>query len=350
MEKLRVLIVDDAAFMRRALAQILAFDPTIQIVDSVQNGLEALKRIRIQRPDVITLDMDMPIMDGLTAIRHIMIETPIPIVVLSSLVHDGAVIFEALRLGVVDFIPKPSGAVSLNINTHQQKIVDRVKMAHDVNLENLRRVRLPQKGLAQKGSNLPARHRPLEYLIAIGNTISGPNTIIRLLSQLPSSLPAAVVVIQEISPRILPSFSERFNQFVPWEVRVAQNGMSLDQGTCYISSNENSLRIGINQEGIFCLQVGEEVQEPLNGFFSSAAAAFGRKTVGLLLTGWGKDGTEGMARIQQENGVTIVEDTRSCVYPYLVEEAIRLGVVDHVLYEKDISRAIESLTVSAGSP
>lgn len=343
MEKLRVLIVDDAAFMRRALAQILAFDPAIQIVDSVQNGLEALQKIRSQRPDVVTLDMDMPVMDGLTAIRHIMIETPIPIVVLSSLVHDGAVIFEALRLGVVDFIPKPSGAVSLNIDTHQQKIIDRIKMAHDVNLGNLRRVRLPQNDPAQRVSDPPAQRRPLEYLIAIGTTISGPNTIIRLLSQLPSTLPAAVVVVQEISPRILPSFSEGFNQFVPWEVKAAQDGMSLDQGTCYISSNENSLTIGINNEGIFCLQVGEEVQDPLNIFFSSAAAAFGQKTVGLLLSGLGKDGADGFARIQQENGVTIVEDTRCCVYPCLVDHAVRLGVVDHVLHEKNIPRAIESL-------
>jgi two-component system chemotaxis response regulator CheB len=123
--------------------------------------------------------------------------------------------------------------------------------------------------------------------------------------------------------------------------------MSLEQGTCYISSNENSLKVGINPGGTFCLQAGEEAPDPLNIFFSSAASAFGRKTVGLLLTGLGKDGADGLARIQQESGVTIVEDSRCCVHPYLVDQAIGSGVVDHVLDEKDIPRAIESLMVPA---
>ena len=344
-ERLKVLIVDDATFMRRALTQILELDPTIEVVGSAQNGLEALDKIKTIGPDIITLDIDMPIMDGLSAIRHIMIEMPIPIVVLSSLIHDGSITFEALRLGVVDFIPKPSGAVSQNIDRMKQQIIDRIKVAHRVNLENLRRVRLLKRDKDAKIRDNSAESRPPEYLVVLGTTLSGPNTIIRLVSQLSAAIPASVVVVQEISPKILPSFVEHFNQFVPWEIEVAQHGTVLKRGTCYVSSNEYSLALQANEDGNIRFLLGDGADQPLNRLFSSAAEFFHEKAVGVLLTGIGEDGAEGFARIQQEQGVTIVEDTQCCVYPNLVDHAMRRGVVDRVLHESSLPGAIESIMV-----
>ena len=143
-EEIKVLVVDDAAFMRNAVRDLLEDDVQLTVVDSAKDGLEGLKKIKRLQPDVITLDIDMPVMDGLTSIRHIMIESPIPIVVLSSLFADGAITFEALRLGVVDFVPKPSGAVSSDIDQSRQQLIDRVKLATSVNMDNIRRVRLPK--------------------------------------------------------------------------------------------------------------------------------------------------------------------------------------------------------------
>jgi two-component system chemotaxis response regulator CheB len=341
-EKLRVLIVDDATFMRRALTQILE-DPSIEVVDSAKNGLEALGKIKTMSPDIITLDIDMPIMDGLSAIRHIMIEMPIPIVVLSSLVHDGAITFEALRLGVVDFIPKPSGAVSHNIGRMKQQMIDRIKVAHQVNLGNLRRVRLAKRNKNETESGHAMESRAPEYIVVLGTTLTGPNTIIRLLSQLSAVIPASVVVVQEISPKILPSFAKRFNQYVPWEVEVAQHGTVLKQGTCYISSNEYSLALQADEKDKACFVLGDGIGQPLNLLFSSAAEVFHDKTVGVLLTGIGEDGAEGFARIQEERGVTIVEDTQCCVYPNLVDNAIRRGVVDRMIAENSLPEIIESI-------
>jgi two-component system chemotaxis response regulator CheB len=342
-EKLKVLVVDDAAFMRRAVREILEQDSGIQVIDEAQNGLEAIRMIRTKHPDVVTLDMDMPVMDGLTAIRHIMIESPLPVIVLSSLVHDGSVIFEALRLGVVDFIPKPSGAISLNIQNEKQKIIDRVKMAQRVNLENLRRVRLPSlKNGKEKRGCAPQASRP-EFLVALGTNISGPNTIIRLVSQLPSSPRTSIVVVQEIASRILPSFVDRFNQFVPCEVQPVKNNLKLEQGVCYISSNEWSLRLETDPDGSVRMKTGDWIPEPINLLFSSAAEIFGPKTIGVLLTGLGEDGAEGLGRIQQKQGMTIVEDTTCCVYPHLVDHAIRRGVANLVLRETRIPGVIESL-------
>ncbi|OQY57829.1 MAG: hypothetical protein B6245_14990 [Desulfobacteraceae bacterium 4572_88] len=343
-DKIRVLVVDDTAFMRKAIPQLLETDPEIQVVDVAKNGLDALEKIRQLKPDVITLDIDMPVMDGLTAIKHIMIESPLPIVVLSSLVTEGAITFEALRLGVADFVPKPSGAISLDIDHSRQNIIDRIKMVHTMKLENVRRVRLPKKwGLKERLENL-YHFYPLEYMIAIGTTLAGPNTVIRLLSQLTPMLPAVLVVIQEISPRIISSFADQFNEQVPWRIEVGKDGAVLEQGICYILSNEEACSIRVNEKGAPSLYTDHAARDyPLNQLFSSAADVFRQNTIGILLSGIGDDGSDGLGRIREEFGITMAMNTFCCVFPNLTDNAIQKGVVDMVLDEQELSAAIESV-------
>ncbi|MBL0699589.1 MAG: response regulator [Desulfosarcina sp.] len=343
--KLRVLVVDDAAFMRKAVTGILASDPGIEVVGEAVNGLEALEKIRALKPDIVTLDIDMPVMDGLSAIRHIMIESPLPIVALSSLISDGAATFEALRLGVVDFIPKPSGAVSNDIDTVKQLIINRVKVAKAVNLENLRRVRLNGSWEVSKRLEVLYNYQPLEYVIAIGTNLAGPNTVIRLVSKLLPTLPAAVIVSQEISPRIIDSFARKFNEHVPWRVMVAQDGMTLEQGTCYLSSNENAVGMEEDFRGEPCLRVAGRTEAPLNHLFASSAEMFHQNSIGVLLSGTGKDGTEGFASINKKYGTTIAQNTECCVYPNLTQHAIQAGVVDLRLDENQLTDGITSIMV-----
>ncbi len=340
--KLKVLVVDDTLFMRRAVSQILELDPCIEVVGTAKNGLESLKMTRDLKPDVITMDIDMPIMDGLTAIRHIMIETPVPIVALSSLITDGAVTFEALRLGVVDFVPKPSGAVSRDIDKSKQIIINRVKIAQNVNLENVRRVRLLKNWNTEKRLQNLYGYKPLEYGVIIGTTLSGPNTIIRLLSNLVPTIPAAVVVVQEVSSKIIDSFVKQFNEHVPWRIEVAQTDKVLEQGVCYMGSIEKPISLGLNNRGLPCLNNSDRLEDPLNTIFSSAADVFRQNTIGVLLTGLGKDGASGFANIKRESGVTMAQESKCCVYPNLVHNAVNLGVVNMVLDETQLSGAIES--------
>lgn len=339
--KIKALVIDDAAFMRRAITEILESDPDIEVVGVAKNGLEGLEKIKTLSPDVVTLDMDMPVMDGLSSIRHIMIESPVPIVVLSSLFSDGSVTFDALRLGTVDFLPKPSGAVSGDIKTVGRDIIDRVKMATSVNIGNIRRVRLERQRKTENYGRYG--YRPLEYLIVFGTTISGPNTVIRILSQLPPDIMAAVVVVQEISPRILPAFVERFNEMVPWHIEAARDGLDLVQGTCYIGSNHSALNIEMNENGDPRLNVSDRKQQPLDLLFSSAAETFKENTVGVLLSGTGDDGSNGFKHIRNASGVTIAQDQGSCVYPNLTDNAIRNGTVDIVLDENRILGALQSI-------
>ncbi len=343
-KKIKVLIVDDAAFMRKAILNMLESDPMIEVVGTAANGQEGLEQIARLKPDVVTLDIDMPIMDGITSIRHIMIKSPVPVVVLSSLFSDGAITFDALRLGVVDFIPKPSGAVSTDIDRSRQQLIDRIKLASEVNLENVRRVRLPcwesRDELERYG------YRPLNYLLALGTTLSGPNTIIRLLANLPPTLPAAVVVVVEMAPEILKAFVERFDMLVPWEVCPARDGMRLEAGVCYISSCRRSVKVRKQVDGVAALQEITDSSEPLNQLFTSAAEVFRQNTVGILLTGIGIDGAEGLARIQENSGITMAQDTQTCVYPNLTDNAIKQGAVSKILDESELPQAI--ITIMAG--
>jgi two-component system chemotaxis response regulator CheB len=341
-DKIKVLVIDDAAFMRRAVTEILETDSQLAVVGTAKNGLEGLKKIKALKPDVVTLDMDMPVMDGLSSIRHIMIESPVPIVVLSSLFNDGAVTFDALRLGVVDFLPKPSGAVSDDIKTASRLIVDRVKMAKSLNIENIRRVRI-EKQAQKPGLSEQYGYRPLEYLITLGTTISGPNTVIRILSQLPPDLLASIVVVQEISPKILPAFVEKFNKMVPWQIEMARDGMGIVQGSCYIGSNSFALSVDMNEKEEPILRMSSRIDDPLNLLFSTSAEAFKQNTIGVLLTGTGVDGSEGFRTIRNASGVTIAQNASSCVYPNLIDNAINKGTVDVVLDEKRILEAIISI-------
>jgi len=339
--KIKVLIVDDASFMRKAILNMLKVDPQIEVVGTASNGQEGLDKIRELKPDVVTLDIDMPIMDGITSIRHIMIKSPVPVVVLSSMFSDGAITFDALRLGVVDFIPKPSGAVSTDIDRSRQHLIDRIKLASEVNLSNIRRVRLPQWEAGQEPDH--SGYQPMDYLLAIGTTLSGPNTIIRLLANLPPTLPAAVVIVVEMAERVLQAFVERFDMLVPWKVAVAEDGMQLKAGCCYISSCQESIRVREMADGTTCLQKMENSSEPLNQLFMSAADVFQRNTIGVLLTGIGTDGADGFAHIQSLSGVTMAQDTDTCVFPNLTDNAIKRGTVTNILDEPKLPQAIISI-------
>lgn len=341
-KKYRVLVVDDSSFMRKAIQEILEADEEIKVVGSAENGIMCLDMIREFRPDVITLDMDMPFMDGMTAIRRIMVEDPVPIVVLSSLYGKGSITFEALRLGVIDFVPKPSGAISEDIHTEDQEIRNRIKLATSVNLENIRRVRMTEQTRLPHADN---RGAPPEHIIAVGTSISGPNTFIRLLSTLSPDLPAAVVIVLDIDPKILPSFTEKFDEEVPWKVETVASGIKLKQGTCYIHPYSSTIRIKDDKNDEPCIQIYGAGKNPLNRLFSSAADTFGQYCLGVLLTGIGDDGAEGFARIREMKGMTVAQSVETCVYPNLTDNVIKNNLVDQVVDEKQLATEIEKILI-----
>ena len=179
----KVLFVDDDPILCHTIQKKFIRYKDSFIVITAGDGLEAIEKLSENTIALVVTDLQMPKMDGLAALRHIMIESPVPVVVLSSLFSDGAVTFEALRLGVVDFVPKPSGAIHEDMDRSRNQIIDRVKIASNVNFENIRRVRMQSESYihgTQAGETAP----PLEYLVALGTSLSGPNTVIRLMSRI----------------------------------------------------------------------------------------------------------------------------------------------------------------------
>lgn len=345
-DKIKVLIVDDASFMVKALTDILKSDSDLEVVGSAKNGREALEKIKQLKPDVVTLDVDMPVMDGISAVRHIMIQEPVPIVMLSSLFNHGDITFEALRLGVVDFLPKPSGAISLDIHEQGHKIIDRVKIAAAERIENVRRVKL-NKIDAREDLSETYGYKDLDHIVTIGTTLGGPNTIIRLMSQLSPQIPAAVVVIQEIEPSILPAFVNEFNKYTLWKVEAGVDGKILEPGCCYICSYNEPMTIQVNQSQEGILRLNPDTTKPLDALFSSAAKAFEQNAIGVLLTGVGSEGEQGFQEIKSRAGTTIAQNTDTCVYPNLTQCAIESGVVDVVGDADELSGQIEKAIGSA---
>lgn len=339
-EKIKVLIVDDASFMVKAVRDILESDPDIEVIGTAKNGKDALEKIKQLKPDVITLDVDMPIMDGISAVRHIMIHEPVPIVMLSSLFEHGDITFEALRLGVVDFLPKLSGAISRDIHDQGHQIVERVKIAAAENINNVHRVKLNKIDVREQ---LSERYgfNDLESIIAMGTTLGGPNTIIRIMSTLSPDLPAAVIVIQEIGVNILPAFVEEFNKYTPWKVEVASEGQVLESGSCYICSYHEPMSVHLSENHEVVLKRVTDNRKPLDTLFSTAAETFEQNTVGVLLTGVGADGEKGFQEIKERSGITIAQNTATCVYPNLTQCAIENGVVDYIDDADQLSQQIE---------
>jgi len=340
-KKIKVLVVDDANFMIKAVSEILNSDADIEVVGSAKNGLQALEKIKELAPDVITLDVDMPIMDGLRAVRHIMLECPVPIVMLSSLFSNGTITFEALRLGVVDFLPKPSGAISQNIHTAKQQIIDRIKNAVSVNINNIHRVRVNPINETNKLENYG--FQTLEFLLLIGTNLGGPNTNIRIFSKLSPKLATSAIIVQEISPKMLPAFVKEFDKYARWTICEATDGAVLEAGICYVASNEYTLNIEINRQDQAIIKISERVDKPLDKLFISAASVFGTHTIGVLLTGIGDDGSKGFREIKAKAGVTIAQQSNTCVYPNLTECAIEQGLVDKILLDKNLPSGIEIL-------
>ncbi len=341
-DKIKVLIVDDATFMVKAIREILESDAEIEVVGSAKNGLEALKLIKELRPDVITLDVDMPVMDGLKTVRHIMIESPVPVVMLSSLSEHGDITFEAIRLGVVDFLPKPSGAISQDIHDVRQQVIDRVKIAASVTMKNIHRVKLNGAG-EQAEPYERYGYQEMDYIVTIGTTLGGPNTVINLMTMLPSVLPVTIVVIQEIAPKILPDFARQFAEQTPWRVEAGEAGKELEQGVCYVCSNEMPMMVERNSKNEICLVEKSGQEQPLNALFSSASSIFGANTIGVLLTGIGDDGTDGFSKIRDNAGVTIAQSTDTCVYPNLTQCAIEKGNVDYIVDADSLAEKIKSV-------
>lgn len=367
----KVLVVDDSGFFRRRVSEILSADPTIQVIGTATNGKEAIDQALALKPDVITMDYEMPLMDGITAVRHIMQRCPTPVLMFSSLTHEGArVTLDALDAGAVDFLPKNFEDISRNPEKVKQMLCEKV---HSISRSNRRMssysapapvapaaVARPAPGgfAAPAAQPAPARTTPIASrsaagpvaasgapkrkaykLVAIGTSTGGPVALQRVLTQLPGNFPAPIVLVQHMPAAFTKAFAERLDKLCRISVKEAEDGDILRPGLALLAPGGKQMMI--DGRGAVRILPGDErlnYKPCVDITFGSAAKSFGDKVLAVVLTGMGADGREGARMLKQGGSQVWAQDEASCVIYGMPMAIVKASLADAVYSLDDIGR------------
>jgi len=366
----KVLVVDDSGFFRRRVSEILSADPTIQVVGTATNGKEAIDQALALKPDVITMDYEMPTMDGITAVRHIMQRCPTPVLMFSSLTHEGArVTLDALDAGAVDYLPKNFEDISRNPDKVKQMLCEKV---HTISRSNRRfssyssslpavsttssspvsslgsarapsplpsRSAAPAPAPAPAASHSPAPKRKAYKLLAIGTSTGGPVALQRVLTQLPAGFPAPIVLIQHMPAAFTKAFAERLDKLCKISVKEAEDGDMLRPGLALLAPGGKQMMV--DARGMVKILPGDErlnYKPCVDITFGSAAKSFGDKVLAVVLTGMGADGREGARLLKQGGSQVWAQDEASCVIYGMPMAIVKANLADAVYGLDDIGR------------
>jgi two-component system chemotaxis response regulator CheB len=350
-----ILVVDDSAFMRKMIAEMISEDPGLCVVGQARDGEDALRKLALLRPDVITLDVEMPVMDGLAALDQIMQRRPTPTIMLSSLTHAGTeTTMRCLERGAVDFVGKPSGSISLNIRAVAGELIAKIKAAAGVRMSRLS----PALGARGPKAASPAVHAPAAGkesagraksasspgVLVIGASTGGPRALQTLLPALPTPVPMPIVIVQHMPPGFTKSFAGRLNSELSFAVREAADGDMLETGLALVAPGGRHLQF----EGHGIARLSDEppvhgVRPSVDVTLASLAQIFGPRIVAVLLTGMGRDGARGLKTIYEMGGATLVEDESTCVVYGMPKAAVELRAVQQELPLPEIAGALGKL-------
>ena len=352
---IRVLVADDSALMRNLISRLLGRAPDILVAATARDGEDAVEKAIELKPDVVTMDINMPKLDGISAMQMILAKKICPVIMLSSLTQQGAVeTFECLELGAFDFVAKPDGTVSAKLDSIAEELISKVRAAAASG--GLKRLR-PKPAASTPPRQLgrptvrPASPPSSEMrAIAIGISTGGPTTISTLLPGLPADLPAAIFLVQHMPAAFIPTYVSRLQKECAIEVVEAETGASVHAGCCYVASDnlhlcpyrklsgEVVLRRPSQPKTLFVPGVGV--------MMDSVLSIYGARTIGVLMTGIGDDGADQMVRIREAGGVTIAESEESCVVFGMPYQAIARGGAEIVLPSWEIAARLIRILAS----
>ena len=328
-KKLRVLVVDDSALMRKLIPQILARDSEIEVVGTAMDGAFGLKKIEDLRPDVVTLDLEMPRMDGLETLRQITRRFRVPVIVVSALTTEGAsATFKALALGAFDFVAKPRDAASAHMDEIAVDLISKIKVAAKTKVRNTPSASCIRSAQAGQESRLRPRREPTK-IVAIGISTGGPNALQYLLQQLPGDFPGTIVVVQHMPEGFTEMFARRLDESCAIDVKEAQSGDLLIAGRALICPGDRHIkvrRMPLGNTVVLSDEARTNGHRPsVDILFRSVAAEFGSRAVGVLMTGMGDDGAEGLGLMKDAGALTIAQSEDSCTVFGMPKAAVERG-------------------------
>ena len=340
MSRIRVLVVDDSLFMRAAIKKIVENDPRFEVVGVAKDGAEGVAQVQQHKPDVVTMDFNMPKMNGADAVREIMRTRPTPVVMLSAHTRDGArETFEALTAGAVDFLTKPSGEVSADFQAIGPKRLEKLAACAGVTPRELKPVKARPPTVDPSLTTWPPTG---PKVVVIGVSTGGPSALTRVLPALPADIGVAVIVVQHMPAQFTTTLAERLNGLSAIEVREAQEGDKPRRGLALVAPGDRHLEFG--DKGILVLSDGPEVngcRPSVDVTMRSAAKIFGRRTIGVIMTGMGRDGAEGLAAVRAAGGRTLAQDKATTTIWGMPRAAVEAGVVDEVGALDEIAGKLE---------
>lgn len=357
MSTYKVLVVDDSAFMRKIISDLIMEDPQFEVIGTAKNGREAVEKIRELRPDVVTMDVAMPVMNGLEALQIIMNENPIPIIMLSSMTGIGTLeTIQALELGAVDFVRKPSGSISLDLHIVKECILDKLRIAVHAKVKALHRFSeitvttgKVQPSLRDTDTNAKAKVIPFQHVVAIGTSTGGPRALQTVLSGLPQNYSAPVLIVQHMPPNFTKSLAIRLDTYCSLHVVEAEDGMKVRAGIVYIAPGGWHMSMIRIQSDHFIIKLNKE--EPRAGhrpsvdvLFESLIPLKDLQRHIIIMTGMGSDGARMMKNLKESGAdTTIAESEETCIVYGMPRAAIELGGVDYILKQQDISNKLVEL-------
>lgn len=337
---IKVLIVDDSAFMRKALTSMLQEDPEIKVVGTARDGLEALQMIQELKPDIVTMDVEMPRMDGITALKEIMSKNPVPVIMVSSLTTEGAkVTLEALELGAVDFIPKNLSELSVNIVKIKGMLIDKIKtIARRGVVRRRPSIRASEPKVEVPKVEIPKARISSERkvgIVSIGTSTGGPKALQEIIPKLPKDFPVPIVIAQHMPPNFTKPFAERLNQLSQLSVKEAEEGETIKAGMVYVAPGRGHMRL--KRRGIETyITISEDREEfiyrpSVDALMLSVAECFPGRSLGVILTGMGNDGAKGAKKIKETGGRVFAQNEETCVVYGMPRAVVEAGIADKIV-------------------
>jgi two-component system chemotaxis response regulator CheB len=346
---IRVLIVDDSAFMRAALSRIVASDADLSVAATAASGTEALQRIATIHPDVVTLDVQMPGLDGLETLRRIMTQFPCPVIMVSSAtLKDAGTTFSALAAGAFDYVPKQLSTASLDILDIRDDLVAKIKAAAE-SWRAKERFLLPRKpphavDLAIRRASLPSTE-----IVALGISTGGPSALEQILPALPADLPVPILIVQHMPLGFTAFFAERLNNLCAVSVREASHKETVRPGVVYIAPAGFQMTVEHPANSQTVISLSDNPEEHLHApsvdvMMQSVASAFHSHAMGIIMTGMGSDGAQGMSAIHRERGFTVGQDQTTCAVYGMPRVCAEMGILDRIVPLSQIPREILQAT------